>query len=620
MAERNSSLIPITPLKKGDWSEKTTTSWQEHSGFLERTNGKGFAAPLRLDHYAGPSAARVKASGNTPRGGGSGSTVKVLALLVLLPVLGAGVYFGALGGDPKPVLAMVGMGEATQDEVAEAPPKISKIAKNPKKANVNAEAQGLVTGQPAEPVRDPAAAPGTVAPAAAPIAPPAAAPVAPAAPAVPSAPAAPAAAPAPAATLPTQLPPKPQAAVLPINETPAAKMKRLESRLHPLIKLSTQPNSALQKTAVSRDSALIALDHEEIKRLRDSLARDHSLNLMVKSWRTQALQNRAISLKAVPTFKELSMSDLSAVEAKIELQKIRELTMAAVALGEPDLAKKLVAQISNWTRVYRPLGDAMSDAEVEPVIEAFALLQATLPMDQRNGFDSWLFEIADRQVTELFEHPTTNDLYFAKHLKTMAMIGFATGNTNIQSYVLANFDSHVASSIMADGSTTTYQTTHSIVKHAEHLQSLLRVSVLLNRANETSTQAVPTLGSPLAKAIDFAYPYLLGKMEHIEFRGAKASTEMPKVLNPAQAMGLLDNAIYFRKSLVPEVAAFTGLAGAPAWDPTSLYFASMTRKTDNFESQLLSRSGLRAPSAAEIKNGNGAVMNAKSRPSKVVRK
>lgn len=626
MAERSSSLKPSAPRPKEDWSEKTATSWQEHTGFLERTNGKGFAAPLRLDQYAGVAGAHAaKGNGNAPKGGGSAG--KVIALLLLTPALGAGVYFGAMGGDIAPVMALVGMAEPTPQVEAEAAPTVSKVAKNPNKgkaARDPAAAEGAAAVGAAVPA---ATAPGSQAPAnaVAPTAPvtPAAAPVTPGAAQPGPASAAPASVPtvptlppsASSATLPTTLPAKQTAEAGPQRvETPEAKMKRFESRLHPLIKLSSQPNTPSQKPAASRDLALLALDHDEIRRLRETVGRDPSLNALVSSWRTQALQQKPNLSKAVATFRELPPTDLSYVEAKIELQKIRELTLATVMFGEPQLAKALKSKILAWTKTYKPLGDAKSDSEVEPVIEAFAFLQATLPMDERNVFDSWMLLMADRQVSELFEHPSNNDIYFAKHLKTMSVIGYATGNKNIQNYVLSNFASHVAASILQDGSTTTYQNTHSIVRHSEHLQNLLRVSVLLNRANESTADTLPTLGGSLARAIDFAYPFLLGKMEHIEFRGAKDSKEPETVLNPAQAMGLLDTAFYFRKSLGPEIASFNGQRGSNAWDPSSLYFGSMTRKTDNFESPLLNSPGLRKPTATEIKVGN------KTRLSKTVRK
>jgi Alginate lyase len=612
MLERNSSIIPTTPLKKEDWSDRTSTTWQAHSSFLERTSVTGIRPPPRLDATtAGTNPLMAAARAANAQSGGSGSNLKrVLLLLALLPVVGAAVYFGALGGDPTNVLSIVGLGPAASVQVNDpAPPALKAIAKNPNKGKPEARDPAAATAQPtATGAQGPgapsaaAAQSGSTDQSAAPAQAAASAPVQPASASEAATPAASTAAPVKGSSVPSAQPsqlPLKQPAQAPSaqkQESTEAKIARLEARLHPLIRLSTQPSTPQQKSAVSRDLALIALDREETKRLRANVARDKTLQELSRSWRAQALQP-STQFQGLATFKELDPSDDSSVAARIELQKIRELTMAAVVFGESELAKRLRSAIMTWAKTYKPLGDAVSDSEVEPVIEAAAILQATLPIDERGALDTWMHLIADRQISQLFEHEATNDLYFAKHLKTMALIGFTTGNKNIQNYVLTNFTSHIASAIIPDGSTTTYQSTHSVIKHAEHLQALLRVSVLLNRAHANERDTVPTTGGNLAKAIDFAYPYLLGKMEHVEYRGAKTSTELEMPLNPAAALGFLDTVLYFRSSMQSEVATMMGRPGLQAWDPASLYYTSMIRKTDDFENRVVIPNSFRQPAA-----------------------
>lgn len=375
------------------------------------------------------------------------------------------------------------------------------------------------------------------------------------------------------------------------------KLARLEANLRPPIKFSTQPTGVLQKPAVPRESSVIALDAAEITRIRDLAKRQLSLKRLVQNWRAQAARDSLQPPQVIATFIETKPTDMQAVNAKIGLQKLRDLTMAAVASGDAAIIRRLATTVLMWSQAYRPLGNADSDVELAPVIEAYAFLQPNFQPEQMRAIDNWLYLMADREISELDRHPKTNDLYYARHLKTMALIGFATGNANMQNYVAINLPMHLTVAIESDGSTTTYQETQSIRKHSEHVQALLQVSALLNRANLHTPESLPRLGTPFAKSIDFAYPYLIGNMAHREFQSAKLALEPEHPLNPQSALGFLDTALYFRMRLFPEVRRLVGQPHAMVWDSQSLYFSSMSRKTDDFEVRMVSPTTFRAPAA-----------------------
>lgn len=70
---------------KDDWSEKTHTSWSEHSGFIEISKVAKIAPPPRLDPRTVPRPA-------TAPGGLSPQMKNVLVVLVLLGGAAAGLY------------------------------------------------------------------------------------------------------------------------------------------------------------------------------------------------------------------------------------------------------------------------------------------------------------------------------------------------------------------------------------------------------------------------------------------------------------------------------------------------------------------------------------------------
>lgn len=377
------------------------------------------------------------------------------------------------------------------------------------------------------------------------------------------------------------------------------RLARLKSKLHPLIQYSQQPPHDQKIAAAPRDGAIIALDQSEVAKMREVLKRDTRLRQMVKDWSQIALVDKAKLPAPIATFAEVESSNPFAIQARMELSKMRFLTLGAITSGNPEMVSRTRAVVNQWVRVYQPLGDVMSDANLDPLIEAYASLQSTFDLSDRKKVDEWLHTIADRQISELLNRQVTNDLVYAKHLKTVALIGFTTGNANLQTYVLKNLPSHVTASIESDGSTTTYRATHSVRRHTEHLQAILRISVLLSRAQLQAQDVLPKLGSPLAKAMDFAYPYLIGRMEHIEFANAKQMIEPEHRLNPQSAIEYLDTAIYFRQNLVTDVARLVQLADSSAWDPTSLYYSSMARKTDDFEIRMITPTNFRAPTSVD---------------------
>jgi hypothetical protein len=364
-----------------------------------------------------------------------------------------------------------------------------------------------------------------------------------------------------------------------------------------LMRLTNQPFN--DKPFISREKNVLLLERSEAYELKqrvglsDPAKTNETAKLVLEFWKGQSAIAINSAIEAVPSFHISPTNSAATIETSFsELHQIHSLQMFSMLSGDARATDRLKTSMLKWAAVYKPAGDAVGDSYLEPLIRAYAFSQFKLSESDRHIMDEWLYLIADAEVTEATARGKSNDLWYAEHLKVIALIGSATGNGKLQNYVKSNLATHIANAIHINGSTTTFDSTDSMMLHIEHMTALIRVARILVRAEQASNDGLPIQGSTFARGIDFALPYVQGTSSHNEYvelkdpdlkkrQIEKDPLLQPYRFQPIQASEFIQSLSYFRPSLSGLGLQLVAKRGLP---PEELLIISvMSRKTDQFD-------------------------------------
>lgn len=514
-----------TPLSQAnpDWSEKTSSLWQEHTNFLERTKVTGIAPPVRGGTITGLIAAEKKRNQNSRR-------FATFGMLLVIPLTAGGVFFYLNTQE----------GKVEEPSVAVEEPVVPK---NPNKRKKTAEG-------------DPAVPPATA----------------------------------------EQKPPVDpdlfwvKEAPYSLGAADSSYKAPDEKFLKPIVELSKSAPAEGDLAPIDRGLSAIDLTREEVSQLTKAIGRDPSARGIAEQWKKEARAAIGVGVHPVAQFRWNTPEERKASElARQELKTMHSMLMASYAFGEQDIAEQMHQSILGWVHDYKPIGDVYSDAELAPLIRAYANVWRRFSPEELKQTDAWLKTMADRQVTEAIQRRDRNDLWFAYHLHTVTLVGFATGNAQLQNYVKRNFSVHLATAIRDDGKTTTLEKTGAMSLHADHLAKLLETTVTLYRVGRVAAETVPLSSNAFGRSVNFTAPYSLGHMPWNDYEKAadpliakrQSAGDVAVAVRPyvwRMDTSFLDSLSFFRlQPTLRDVASAIGMPEATYPTPNTLYYDSMIR-------------------------------------------
>ena len=366
-----------------------------------------------------------------------------------------------------------------------------------------------------------------------------------------------------------------------------------EKFLKPVIELSTGSPTEGDLPRVDPSQPSIELSREELSILTKWIAKDPSAKAIADQWKIESRAAVGIGVNPVAQFRWNTPEERAASEtARNELKTIRIMVSSLLAWGEQDVAEQLHQSILAWATMYRPLGDVYSDAELVPILHAYASVWRKFRPEEQKQMDQWLRLLADRQITEAVQRPLRTDRWFAYHMQMGTLVGFATGNAALQNYVKRNFPVHLAGAFKGDGSTTTLEQTGSMALHIDHLNRLLEATIVMYRVGRVVPETMPTANSNYGRAVAFTGPYALGFKQWNEFeKPADANLVKRQALGDV-ALGVkpfiwrtdtsfLESLAFFRlPHRLGDIAQSFGTPQARFPTPRSLIVDSMIRDVD----------------------------------------
>lgn len=393
---------------------------------------------------------------------------------------------------------------------------------------------------------------------------------------------------------------------------------RADLPLRPVIRLSEKPHQPEPLPTLTRETSSIALTRAELATL-------HNLPMVDKSARQIAdelKQNGDKLMNRVPiaaeTFTARSEGEKAYLEnAKQDLVDTMTLGHSALINESAPHIEHYRRHVLNWIRTYKPVGDPFSDAKLEPLLYLYGLTYAHFSADEQKEVERWLLNMGDQQVTEAVARQTSNDLWFAYHLQTIAYAGLLTANANYQSYLKLNFGVHLVASVRENGATDEFDSEDSISRDIDHVRSMLTIAKLLYRANRIEKDALPVESSSLARAIEFALPFALGQKPHDEFANPKSAdfklrqasdiTLKPRPFRVSEAISFFETLAFFRPSMFRVLPSLYSQPGMALASPQSMITMSLQRNTELFEpptsqpqvSQATPSTNLRQPSTTK---------------------
>jgi hypothetical protein len=250
------------------------------------------------------------------------------------------------------------------------------------------------------------------------------------------------------------------------------------------------------------------------------------------------------------------------------------------ATGDPAAARRCREYVLAWAGVYKPTGNDVNENKLLPLFTAYEAMRNDFPEAERRHVDSWMSEIAAKQL-EAAKDPTarlTNR--HTKRLGIIAVIGLALGRQEWLNYAWAGAREFVGSQLYADGTSYDLENRDTLTYHCSALRPLVSLAVLASRNGRDLYSWKAPSGSSLKGSVDYVVPFAAGRKQRREWTNSKVDLDRRRaaagiafyqpgsLFQPRSAKPLLEEASYFDAGLLPLVARLEGRPGGgryPTW-------------------------------------------------------
>lgn len=252
----------------------------------------------------------------------------------------------------------------------------------------------------------------------------------------------------------------------------------------------------------------------------------------------------------------------TATQASIrDFNKIYALAVRYRDTKQQQYLDKYIEFMLAWARINQPGGNPINDTNLDPVIEAYQLINQAIPSDANKEILKWLkaTAIAEIESTPKNQNKGTAFNNWNSHrLKIIGEIGFATGDNKFQQFAIENLKKQLAVNLLPDGSSIDFKLRDALHYHVYDLEPLLTLSIAIKRATGQDFYNYQSeTGSSLKKSVQWLVPFLTGEKKHEEFvystvafdqkraNNGEAGYQKGTLFNPLNGLRTLAAAGYF---------------------------------------------------------------------------
>jgi hypothetical protein len=331
----------------------------------------------------------------------------------------------------------------------------------------------------------------------------------------------------------------------------------------------------------------VSLSQKEISKLQQQLSADPEVKKLYDKFQRTAAQALTEAPQPIDTIRTEGLlqghpKKTATALALRDIPKIYALALVYRVNHDKQYLQQAGTFLKAWATYNIPNGDPIDDTNLDGAIEAYDLLKEALPPADAAIIRKWLQQTAEAEINGPSNRPARSTSYNNWHshrLKIIGEIGYAIGDTALQTYTIEGLKKQVERNLNADGSSIDFQSRDALHYHVYDLEPLLKLSILLQRATGVNyyTYQSPTTSS-IQKSVDWVLPYVSGGKTHPEFvlstvkfdkeraNNHEAGYQPGTLFNPRNGLSTLLLADYFDPNMLPAAQKLLGTDSPyPSW-------------------------------------------------------
>ena len=265
-------------------------------------------------------------------------------------------------------------------------------------------------------------------------------------------------------------------------------------------------------------------------------------------------------------------------KALTDMPKMQAFAYAYAVTQDPKYADAARRFVTAWAKQSKSQGDPINDTNLEPLIVAYDLTQATYSASERSTVDAYLRQVFAEEVRSGKLQKTSNN-WNSHRLKIEGLIAFTLHDPELIRQVTDGYHTQVAQNLRPDGSSIDFEMRDALHYHAYDIEPLLTLAAAA-RNNGLDFYAYESPGgSSLKKSVAWFIPFETGEKTHAEFVNSKAAFDRKRAAagekeyvaghpwNPDEGLRAIERAEAWDASLLPLTAklAHSDAQRFPTW-------------------------------------------------------
>lgn len=282
-------------------------------------------------------------------------------------------------------------------------------------------------------------------------------------------------------------------------------------------------------TSVAQVTNLVVLDSAEIVRLKKLISESHDAGALYDSIARQA----AVAMNQQPRplrqihYEGLLDTDpkrINTVQSFDDINNTAALIYAGYGSDSPKYGEKIRDIVYSWAKTYRPDGNTINENKFIVFFWGYYLYKELFPADEQQVVESWINEIAQRQMNR---ESTPNNNWEAKRLKIIGLAGIILKNDEYVKHSAEGFRKYISTAYFSDGTSNDLRTRDALHYHVSGMVPCIAAFINLSRYSNLFDLFgwESESGSSIRKSVEYTLPYATGKQQRQEWVNTKVELD-----------------------------------------------------------------------------------------------
>jgi len=214
---------------------------------------------------------------------------------------------------------------------------------------------------------------------------------------------------------------------------------------------------------------------------------------------------------------------LNTVRHLQDMIKIYTLTWANFVSGENKYGAKAIEFVEAWAKKCKPSGNDVNDNKLLTCMVAYQMLGKEMSKEQKKTIGKWVKSIGDAQQKGWSDNKRGN--HAGKRLKLIYFAAYLENDKDRINWVQPKIQEIWNSTLFVNGQTYDFKRRDALSYHFSTVRAFLQVAHIGRLAGKDHYNQEADNGGSIAKAIEFALPYIKGEKIHPEWVNTKSKLD-----------------------------------------------------------------------------------------------